>query len=253
MISSRRIYVCLFVVSLVVATSGYAQPEEKPAKRLEVYRLKYAEATNAAVLLQGLLANQDKEAASKSDVRLSVDKRTNSLIVSAYKKDLEIVRSLIEVVDRPSQPSEMGSPAIVSRSIEVAWLTDGPEGKELPPMFDRIQAKLQQKGIRNLRMAAMTTTRVISSGEFNCGSSPKLGDRRIAFEVSGTLSKASKPQDVLSIQIEATEKKASGGPTHHLAQLRTDVSTVVGLPVVLAVAPLDDLTSVFVITVSEVE
>ena len=243
--------ICLAWLSIVTATA-FAQPEDqpKPGTRLEVYSLKYAQAKEAARMIQGMIDSGTRKE-SRNGFRLSVDERTNSLIVAADKEAISIVRSLLEVVDRPGEPASSAS-STVSRNIEVAWLTDGPGGKELPPIFGNIQASLQQKGIRNLRLAAMATTRVINGGDFVCGSSPKLGDRKVAFDVSGTLREATKPQDMLSVQIDATEKKESG-PSHRLAQLRTDVSTPTGRPVVLAVAPLEDRTSVFVITISRVE
>jgi hypothetical protein len=126
----------------------------------------------------------------------------------------------------------------------------GKKGKELPAEFSLIAKALSKKGVDNLQLAALTTTRAIEGGSFAVQSSPSLQNQQVNLTIQGELSRITGDSNFVSLTAKAvTDSNASAV----LASLESVIAAPTSHPVVLAVAPLQKSTSVFVITISTVD
>lgn len=138
--------------------------ELPPLKNAEVriFHLAHATPLDMAQVIDSILG--------PSQVRLSVDGRTNSLVVMGDKESLEIVQALLAKMDQPaeSQPkivtdaSAPRSGAERSLSLRIFWLADGlPEGEgEEPDQFlpASVLKAVARLGVDSPRLVVQTAT-----------------------------------------------------------------------------------------------
>lgn len=79
--------------SPVLYSTSAVPPAEKESRLTQIFTLKYADAAQMERTVQTII----------DDVRLSIDRRTKSLIVSGTAKTVEKVAELVKVLDRPAQ------------------------------------------------------------------------------------------------------------------------------------------------------
>src|SRR5438876_8160016 len=95
--------VCAFCRELQAQQSA---PVQRPAdpNELQVIPLKYATASEVAHLLQETFGSRGREAR----LRIGIDDRNNSLIISGSAMDLEKVQQIIRKIDVSSTRSDAG-------------------------------------------------------------------------------------------------------------------------------------------------
>ncbi len=245
---NRILMLCLLITSTgILAPQHLAAQSAAPPKsknEIKIYHLKHVSANQMPSMLVNLLPMEQ--------ARLSVDSRMNAIILSAPPETQSDVVDLLSVLDQPSQLTAPEQPTVVSRNIQVAWLISGDKtaGKELPAEFSLIAKALSKKGVDNLQLAALTTTRAIEGGSFAVQSSPSLQNQQVNLTIQGELSRITGDSNFVSLTAKAvTDSNASAV----LASLESVIAAPTSHPVVLAVAPLQKSTSVFVITISTVD
>ncbi len=248
------------------AALSFAPDRERPM--VEVYSLRYAEAGEILRLLPEMVP----------DVRMAVDRRTNAVVAYGPARALKEVKSLIEKFD--VRAAEGKKHAAVTFTVRVVWLAEGLSDKlpgSFPPSRDLLAGvvvpELDSLGIGTVRQVAQTVLKTGPDGQFQVSASPLLEGTPVDFTASGKVlavdqymaqksAAAGKTLHVekdganLKIKISAARQRAErpAGPGSDMRQKLTDIEleTVVGLGdyTVLAVAPTEAITSIFVIQVT---
>ncbi|MFC1757814.1 secretin N-terminal domain-containing protein [Planctomycetota bacterium] len=238
--------VCLALVQSAIAQSVEGPPASPP-KQLKAFNLKHADAELAAGVLTTLVE-------SNAPFRAAIDERTNSLLISASKDSMSVIEKLIEVIDRESGNMSRGNgeQKETSYRVHIDWLLTTDRGQPVPAKLKEVELELQNHGIEGLQLAAATMASVQASinPEFQLSCSP-LEDE-IRLEINGTFVPSDGGNPGLEIEITAIQQReGSRNSAKPLAHVSTSVSARVGHPVVLAVAPIEGVSSVFVVTVED--
>lgn len=205
-----------------------------------------------------LLVNANPASAAKAistivpKVRVSVDERSRQIIAAGSMGDLNVAEALLTKLDE-----HRGSVILGGFEVRVIWLATGltGENKGDPPADDLkdVVAELSRLGIKDPRqvaqMAVQTTAISPGGGRFEVKSSPRFGDQMAEFYASGSLS-----EDVakLVMQIRLRTRKEPSPPEQNLNEINTQIVLSQKQFVVLATAPTGNLTSIFVVQVTEV-
>ena len=251
----RLASIVLSFAVLAVSQTAFAQvrskpverPVQKPATQLKVFNLQYAKAMHAAELLTQV-------AESNTPFRAAVDERTNSLLISGSRDALSVIEELISVIDRdsPNEPRTRASQDDKSYRIHIDWLLTTDRGQPVPARLNEVLMALQNHGIDGLQLAAATMTSVQAhiNPQFQLSCSPLEND--IKLEIIGSIMPKVGGNPGLQIEVTAEQQReGSRNSSKQLAHLSTSVSAKIGHPVVLAVAPIEGVSSVFVVTVED--
>ena len=254
--SRRVVALILLFIGFGVVQSGHAQsaaePPADPPTVLKVFKLKYARARDAGKLLVDVVGPD------VGVLRCAVDERTNTLIVRSNEDSLAVIQEMISVIDRASDANHGGrrSMDVKSYHVHIDWLLSSDRGQAIPAKLKAVEEALSKHGVAGLRLAAATMASVQYglNPEFNLSCSPLEEDVRLEIDGKFVPNEGGNPG--LEIEIVATQqqegiKTRGSGGTKQLAHVRTSVSAQVGHPVVLAVAPIDGVSSVFVVTIED--
>jgi hypothetical protein len=242
---------------LVVLGSGWAHQQvadvlkkldvpavEEPEQPIKIFTLLHADPAAVAKVLSTI---------GPKGLKMSIDERTRSIIASGSMDALNVSEALVTKLD------EQSVIAVTRYEVRVIWLAVGMagEGKGEPPAddFKDVVAELSRHGIKDPRqigqMVVQTTSGRSYRGQFEVKSSPRFGDQMADFNASGLLSE--RPDGAgLEMQIRLRTRKESSPPERNLNEIETGIVLPPKHFVVLATAPTGNLTSVFVVQVTEV-
>ncbi len=253
--SSRLVSIVISFTVFAVSQTAFAQarsqpverPVEKPPTQLKVFNLQYANAHMAAELLTQVMD-------SNTPFRAAIDERTNSLLISGSRDSLSVVENLLSVIDRDAPDGSSRTEAQDEKSyrIHIDWLLTGDVGQPIPARLNEVTMALKNHGIDGLQLAAATITSVQAdiNPQFQLSCSPLEND--VNLEISGSLIPKAGSNPGLQIEVTAEQKReGSRSSAKQLGHLSTSVSARIGHPVVLAVAPINGVSSVFVVTVED--
>jgi type II secretory pathway component GspD/PulD (secretin) len=223
-----------------------AQPKnEKPAKAsqtpaedqdIKIFYLKYCDPELMIQVLNTVIKGG----------RSAIDKRTNSIIISASNDQMKTADAILRMLDIPYSEKDRSMPV----NVRIYWLVDGEASAAQPvASLKEIVEDLHIQGLKNIGQLAQTMVRSQYDGQFHISCSPLLDNKTVMLSASGQI----QPGSRLNVRIRASKAKAEGSenPTGNLVEL--DVNTVYedGKYIVLAVAPIGKITSVFVIQITE--
>lgn len=235
--------------------------DTEPAATMDVkvFQLRNADAAAVSELIHDMFSNAAISGVDGTvQLRVAVDERTNSVIVTGPRDALSVVEALLMRLDEGREPSPADLEPL---QIQVLWVVSGddwtdddqPQLAALPDDLADVAGELDSLGIGNPRIATQMV--VNSSGRFSVSGSARLGNQ-IQVAVNGTISvEAGRP--TLNISIQAVDGAPGGGfgPSRasRLCELETTLKTPLGHFVVLGVSPIDGRNSAFVVQVSGIE
>jgi type II secretory pathway component GspD/PulD (secretin) len=217
---------------------------QETEQQIKCFTLIYADPASAAKAVSAI---------ALKGLRVSIDERSRSIIAAGSKDDLNVAGALIAKLDEP--PTTVVTPY----NVRVIWLASGlsGEGRGEPPADDLkdVVAELSRLGIKDPRqvgqMVVQTSSGLSNQGRFEVKSSPRFGAQMADFNASGTLSDR-RDRAGLVMQIMLRTRQESSPPEQTLNEIRTQIAMPERQYVVLATAPTGNLTSIFVVQVTEV-
>ncbi len=237
----------------------FDRPEPSPPQRqLKVFTLMYADPESVTKLLAKLV--ESKEA------RLAADLRTRSIVLQAPPETARIVEALVLKLD-----TEVPGPAArpgAAYQVRIVWLASGlnPKAEALPAAkeLDPVVKELKRLGIEEVRQVGQMQVNTAPDGQFQIGCSPLFDGAPVEFRADGKLDVKSGVAQ-MALRISAVpHAAASAGPTPpgaggsgvaatpQLISIETMLSPRPdGSFVVLGIAPIGKVTSVFVVQVTE--
>jgi type II secretory pathway component GspD/PulD (secretin) len=241
--------------ALLVLLPGEAAARQPPARAADqtethVFRLKYITATEAARILRDILGS---DIGPKGSLRLSVDERTNAVIVAGEPGKTIRVAAILQRIDvegtpRPPQKAE---PAAADLRVRVYWLASNPDRKQSPGLggdLRDVAAELTKLGIDRIRLAAQVTASPGARFEMS-GTAQLDSPYRLAASGSVLDRKGSVVAD-LAVNVALAPPTREPRP---VAGLRTRVTVPLGRPVVLGITPTETAASAFVVLVTRAE
>jgi len=216
----------------------------EPEEQIKVFTLVHLDPASAAKAINTIV---------QKDIRVSIDERSRSIIAAGSMDALNIATALMTKLD------EGGKEAVRRYEVRVIWLASGltGEGRGEPPTDDLkdVVAELSRLRIKDPsqvgQMVVQTTSGGIYRGKFEVKSSPRFGNSPTDFNASGSLSEG--PDDpglVMQIRLRTSRESSPQGQNFY------EINTQIVLPqkqyVVLATAPTGNLTSAFVVQVTEI-
>ena len=225
------------------AKESQPQSEKKIFEVIRLIRLRYSDADTMARVL-------DQSISGRGGLRIAIDKQKNSVILMGSEEQLQTAEELIRKLDSPGPNDKAPSSPV---SIRIIWLVEGDQNAAAPAdNLKDVVEELQHQGLVRLGQVAQTVVRSQYEGTFQISCSPLLENKPTTLTASGRILTGSK----LQIRISATEANARLGadadqPGEKLINL--DVNTVFKTNdyIVLAVAPIGKITSVFVIQITD--
>lgn len=208
-------------------------------KQVRVFRLRYAQASEASRMLANVY---------DPELKIAVDVRANSIVVVATARQLQQLEELIEIVDsNPARPAPAGQ----VRSVRIAWVVSGlreVDGEPLPENLKPIGKELESLGFTNPRLAAQLMVRSKGNArKWRCDSRVEIGTS-VRLEASGGFYADQGGAPDLAIDIKAESEEGE-----QMCRVDSTISAPPGHPVVLAVNPIGKLHSAFVVSYDVVE
>lgn len=200
----------------------------------------------------------------------AVDTARRQIVLSGDRETIESARLVLERLDAappPAAKSDLGE-----LQVRVVWLVSGPapEGAAKPPPdLAEVVAELAKLGIEKPWLAAQSIVNASPSSSFQLQGSAKL-DTPCTLTITGMLGakkqhpagrvEESRTPPSLEIEIRAAresrpqrDRGGFGAPASagldQICNVRTQITTPLGHPVVLGVTPTEGMTSVFVVQV----
>jgi type II/III secretion system protein len=220
--------------------------------QIKIFCLEYSKADDLVKIL-GVLTDTEK-------TRISVDARTNSLIVSGTQDDLKILEAIIAKLDEAN--CERGASRFEAPTtfyVRFVWLASGPDsgdGDDPAEDLKDVLVELAELGIDDVRQVAQTIVNVGMDGQFAVTCQPVYGERPARWTIDGKLEEADEALK-LRIQFSATHGahvvKSDSGITQvaetRLVDLETDLVIPEGHYIVLGITPTGKTQSVFVLQI----
>jgi hypothetical protein len=177
--------------------------------------------------------------------RFAIDKRTNAIIVSASSEQMKAAEAILKQLDTPGPVEQNRSLPV---NVRVFWLADGLKDASAPAeSLKEVVEELHHQGLKNIGQVAQTMVRTRYEGQFHMTSSPLLDGTPTMFIADGRISNRS----IIDIRISANYWAKPGVEPGKLAAVDVNTVFTTGEYIVLAVAPTDKVTSVFVIQITE--
>ncbi|MCA9212710.1 MAG: hypothetical protein KDB27_06585 [Planctomycetales bacterium] len=257
----KRFFIQLFILCCVLASFGRLAVAQVPApqpaanaEKLSVYYLKHVPAKDATSVLQRVFDGEP-------NLKIAADDRINAIIIRANDQTSIAIATILERMDIDSpgespdgnMQKDVAKP-VTNYRIHVDWLmTAEEEGQAVPEKLKGVATALEKHGISDLRLIAATVASVQSDvrRNFTLRCSPVEGD--VTLDITGelTVNEGGTPSVNLAIEAEEQNYPQTRGSTKLLANITTAVVAPKGHPVVLAVAPINGVSSVFVVTIDD--
>jgi hypothetical protein len=215
---------------------------KEPEVQIKVFTLMNTEPASAARVLATLLPKS---------TRVAIDERTRSLVVSGPRESMEIAAAVLERLDVGAKVERRKPSA--TYEVRVLWLANVDKGS--PPADDLkdVVAELSRLGVKDPRQVGQMVIRTSPGGSFDLSSVPEFAGYPANLSASGRLLEESEGGLVMQIAIRATAGSPQQMPGLPQQKLY-DISTRIVLPqkqyVVLAIAPVREVTSAFVVQVT---
>jgi hypothetical protein len=219
---------------------------------IRIIRIAHGDSENIA----GTIANVMPE---NSGMKLSCDKRSNIIVLKGTREDVDVALKLITQLDSVNPGDKTRS---IPASVRIFWLVDGDKSAAAPSdNLKGVVEELHQLGLTKVGQVAQAIVRCQNEGQFQISCSPNLGNTPIMLSVEGRILTG----EGLQVHITATRHRdseaavAAADKTTHSSATRTteqlidlDVNTVYKSKdyIVLAVAPIGNIPSVFVIQIT---
>jgi hypothetical protein len=226
-------------------------PVDRPARLLRIFRLTHAGAEDTAMILHEMFAAED--------LNVSVDHRTNSLVVSADESLLGEIEAVLPELDTfAAEPAEQARGR--TYQVRIVWLAAGPSDlliADAEPAADlgEVISELTQIGVENVEQVGQVIVNSASEGSFSAACSPLWFGAPADLKVSGRLRELPGMAsleisiDAHQTRVESTEAgRVSRAVT--LAHLQTGMAAPLGHHVVLGITPMEKTTSVFVVQIT---
>ncbi|MHC4447725.1 MAG: secretin N-terminal domain-containing protein [Planctomycetota bacterium] len=183
---------------------------------------------------------------SVKPVRIAYDAHTNQIIARGTTLAIASLNELIEAIDRA--PTEARGPAELR--VRLVWLVGGlggQHGTKVPPDMGQVLNELGKIGISDLRLAAQTIVRVTGNDVFKTQFVARL-DQLWRMSFSGRAISGPEGARTIEVDIRGQDDADIGD-----IRLETTITTVSDHFVVLGATPIQDLQSVFVIQLTDLE
>lgn len=227
------------------AKESQPQPEEKS---IQVFRLEYADAETLAGVIAQIVGG----------LNVAFDKLSNSIVVSGTRNNLKFAEALALRLDsRDIIERAHFSPV----SVRVVWLVEGDDSAAAPANdLKGVLVELNRMGLKQLGQVAQAVVRSQEEGTFQISCSPLLENKPTMLSANGRIS----AREGLQIHISATRRGApeaaaadkparlgAAETTEKLIDLNVNTVFSTNDYIVLAVAPIGKITSVFVIQITK--
>jgi hypothetical protein len=228
-----------FAVLAWSATTVDAQQdvqEVMPPSELKVFHLQEVQANEASAIVQNIFDD--------GGIRVALDQRTNSLIVSGSADRLREIEALLQNIDQPAKNPAPADGKLPPVQVRVFWLTTGTDGQSVPDSLYPVVEEMQELGIIDLKLGGQTAVNVGLAGKpFTVMSSPRLGQEKMNLQFQGQLGSGPNNLPVLQVELDLT----AGAPRQSLARIQTSIEAPLNQYVVLGMTNASGLDSVFVI------
>ncbi len=223
--------------------------ESDSARELKIFAMIHAAAEEAARVLGEVL----------SDAKVSVDSQSNCVLVEAppdgIRRAEEVLARLDTEAERDPQKLRPGA----TFRVRVVWLASGLSGDAAEPAEDLkdVVGELSKVGVKDLGQVGQMIVNTTPDGHFEINCAPIVGQRTSDLEISGQL-EGQQEKPTLKVELSASQTEmepvATRGPVRRtskrLVELQTSIAAPLGHYVVLGVAPVEKMTSVFVVQVT---
>lgn len=167
---------------------------DTPPQKLEImmFPLKHNHASDLLPLIKTVLQQQ----MANEDIRMSTDPSSNTLVVSAPKKKLELISQLVEKLDQPIEEGRQAKNGIVENCVvRITWLIDAdPEiearYRQPNPTLEKLVTAMRTNKVMKLPRSLTEIQSVVKAGAFST--------------TGGTKFSSSTNRDVNSVPIAAT-------------------------------------------------
>ena len=242
--------------NLIAELDRPVSPRE-PEAETRVYQVKQADPSTVLAVLQTMLAGH-------AGVRVALDPKTNSVVMAAPPEQLKTAAELIKLLDVPKAGGRGDTPGAPCQ-FRIVWLASGLSSKDTPAPADDLKQVVEQLsalGVKDVRQVGQVMVNTKAEGMFQVKCSPLFESAPAELSVEGKLDAKTEPVQ-LSLRIAAKQRRpratlglfapgdAQGrgeGGAIDLVNLDAMISPRFdGSYVVLGVAPVGHVTSVFVV------
>jgi hypothetical protein len=220
-------------------------------RQFRVIRLKFANPQEVVKVI-GVTLLEDH------NVRIAVDTRTNSILMSATKEQFRFALDIIQEMDVPPSPPD-AKPRSAPVDVRVIWLAEGDANAAKPAEdLKGVVDELHRLGLNKVGQVAQVLVKSQVGGRnFHIACSPLLEGKPTQLTAQGQIL-----EDLTGeISITATRRRdetkgavSPNEPTERLAQIDLNIDMKKAYRenqyIVLAVAPIGKITSVFVLQIT---
>jgi hypothetical protein len=230
----------LLTTGLALAAPSNVHAQEATPQELKIFHLQFIEARNAgATISQVLEGNQN--------LRLAVDGRTNSLIVSAPAEQQRQIEALLSELDQRGANTTSDTNALPPVTVRVIWLGSKVQGADVPPGLEPVVQELGALGITDLSLVGQMMINVgDTSKSFGVVCRPQLGDASYQLHFEGIQTDSKDGRPMLNVVIEG-HQVANGEEIANIADISATVEAPLNQFIVLGSTSADGWDSVFVL------
>ena len=250
-----------FVEALLKKFDQPAAPRPgEPEARVRIYQIKHADPSMVLAVLTTMFTG-------RPSVRLSLDPKNNAVVMMASPEELKTAAELVQTLDVPKTGPKGAAPGAACQ-IRIVWLASGLSSKETPAPTDDLKQVVDQLaslGVKDVRQVGQIVVNTLVEGKFEVRCSPLFEGAPAELSVGGQLYAKTEPVQ-LTLRIAAKQRRpitvglaaskdAAGGAADGAVEL-VNMDTVIsprldGSYVVLGVAPVGKVTSVFVVQATQ--
>jgi Bacterial type II/III secretion system short domain len=214
-------------------------------ERVEVFSLEHAQAN--PLLIETLDDVLGRDGQGHQNLRLSYDQLSNQLVARGESRALAQLSALVKELDRPA-PFEQQSGDI---DVRLIWLTSGAKGK-VPADLEDVTDALEEVGIEGLGMVAQTIVRTTNRSDFMTEFATG-GDEPWRVRFGGSAQTTDAEHWTMEVSLSGRQANPSPETFPGSVEFDTRLSTQSGHYVVLGVAPIGDVDSVFVLQIIDAD
>jgi len=213
-------------------------PIAEPETQIKVFSLVDAEPASVANVLGTLLPK---------DARRAVDERTRSVVISGSRGAIDIAEAVVRKLDEEATAGRPKHSA--NYDVRILWLANDDKGA--PPADDLkdVVAELSRLGVKDVRQVGQMVVQTSSGGTFQLSSQPDFMGQPDRLTAAGRLLEQSDGSLEMYVSIKARKCDAQQ-EQQNLAYVDTRIVVPQKQYVVLATAPVGNMTSVFVVQVT---
>jgi hypothetical protein len=215
--------------------SAAATPAPEP-KSYRIIHLKYGNASEIGQMLENMIA----------DVRIHIDPRTNSMVFLGTHSAFEKALNIIEALDVPASIPKARSNSV---DVRIIWLVDGDAAAAKPTDdLKGVVEELHRLGLNDVRQVAQTMVKSQLNGQtFHVSCLPIMDGKFAQLTAAGMIVDSNGLTMQIHMSVTRSEKPGTG--FDKLVELDLATTIQENQYLVLGVAPIGKITSVFVIQV----